>query len=218
MDCNNPDDIEKSEKLFRAAETYKDFLELWSRFYLNKICIPTYLDNFVGAEDNPDATLEVGSKFREIVQKGVIPVDYQPGSPEGQKAYVIMFVPSDLARVLSIYINRYPGYVSFNQDFESGSLTDLYVTYDCSEQEEKNSVKKGVFFGEPHTHLGDPDKDALEFIREWLSHELEFFIDPYNFVSLTVIDTIPSRKNTILDIILNALRDNSALVTKIVSK
>ena len=64
MNCEDPKYIAESEKKFKNAKTIKEFLHLWSKFYNNEICIPTYLDVFVGGEDNEQATYEMGRKFQ----------------------------------------------------------------------------------------------------------------------------------------------------------
>lgn len=72
MDCTKDKDRNISKDKFNKVKKLNQFIELWSGFYDNKICIPTYMDNFVGAEDNPDATMEMGRKFQEIVSYGII--------------------------------------------------------------------------------------------------------------------------------------------------
>ena len=211
MDCSKEKDRNISRDKFNKVKTFQGFIDLWSKFYTNEICIPTYLDNFVGAGDNPDATIEMGKKFQEIVSYGIIPHNFQTNSLEDtQKAYVDMYVPNELASVIAEYINRYPGYVSFWQDIKDEfTLGDLVVTYDPTEEERKNSVKKGVFFGDPFSRLGYAGQDDFDFISEWLSKKAKKIINKDNFKQVTVIDTIPTAKSDrILDVILYALRDN----------
>jgi hypothetical protein len=66
------DTREQSRKTFLKAKTMVDFMKLWSSFYENKICIPTYFASFVGAEDNEQATHELGLKFKFILNRYLI--------------------------------------------------------------------------------------------------------------------------------------------------
>ena len=208
MDCTESKSYQISKSLFKNITSYREFLNLWSKFYQNKICIPTYLDNFYGAEDNPDINSKIISKFIRITKLGVIPIDYQNGSPESQKAYVALFAPNTIASMISEYINRYPGFVAFVQQIDSNSHpTDLYVTYDGTKKVLDNSAKKGVFLGDPFTSVGNSLNDMLEFIQEWLSPHMKTIINHNRFKTVTIIDIIPTRKNNILDVIINSLSD-----------
>ena len=203
--------MKESKKAFHKVKNLKQFKKLWSKFYTNEICIPTYLDNFVGGEDNPQATIEMGKKFQEIVSYGIIPDDFQTNSlKDTQKAYVDMFVPNNLANVLTSYINRYPGYVAFWQHISNDdSIKGLYVTYDPTEKDTEMSLKTNVFFGDPYSHLGYGGEGTFESIQEWLNNNAKKHINKNNFKHMVVIDTMFNEKpDRILDIILYALRDN----------
>lgn len=121
-----------------------------------------------------------------------------------------MFVPNELADMITEYINRYPGYVSFYQDISDNfNVQGLFVTYDPTEEESANSVKKGVFFGDPFSRLGYAGGDEFDFITEWLNKKAKKVINKKNFKQVTVVDTIPTAKSDrILDVILFALRDH----------
>lgn len=211
MDCKDKKVRKLSKKKFHKAKSLEQFLELWSKFYNNEICIPTYYNTFVGAGDNPDATFEVGKKFQDIVKHGIIPTNYQPNSLKDlQKGYINMFVPNELVDYLSTYINRYPGYVAFWNDIaDDFVINGLVVTYDPDEKEREVSQKVGVFMGDPFSMMGYAGGDDYDFIEEWINNNVkeDFNKDTYKY--FTVVDTIPTEKpNRIIDIVLIALRDN----------
>lgn len=213
MNCQDREYQDKSKELFLRAKTYSDFLKLWSKFYINEICIPTYFSNFIGGEDNPEASKEIGDKFREIVSYGVIPTDFQTNNiKKCQKGYVVLFATEPVADAITAYINRYPGFVSFYQNVEGDNcIENLFVTYDPSKDDIKKTLKTGVFFGDPFTHLGYKPED-INFIQEWLSEPLKPIISAENFKHVNIIDTLPSEKSDrILTLLLNSLRDNRNL-------
>lgn len=215
MDCSEQANRDRSREIFLQARTYSEFLNLWSKFYSNEICIPAYFANFIGAEDNKHATRKIGRKFQEITNFGTIPVNFQTNSlKDGQKAYVILLATEQVTEVITEYVNRYPGFIAFYQDTSGESCVNgLYVTYDPDKEQAKKTLKTGIFFGNPFTHLGTKSNDS-DFIREWLNPILSNIIANENFKEITVIDTIPSEKSDrILDLLLNALRDNSEIVT-----
>lgn len=216
MNCEDPKYIAESEKKFKNAKTIKEFLHLWSKFYNNEICIPTYLDVFVGGEDNEQATYEMGRKFQQIVKSGVIPHDFQVNDPTSQKAYVSAFAPSEITSYLTEYINRYPGFVAFYQDIESKDYPrGLYVTYDPDEAQSVGSRRMGVFMGDAFTDVGSPREEAFDFIDEWLSKPVRKILNKNNYNHLAVVDTQPNAKpDRILDVIINALNDNPRLVNR----
>lgn len=216
MNCESPEDIEKSEKLFMQARTYTQFLDLWSKFYTNEICIPTYLDNFVGGEDNPQATNEMGRKFQRIVGLGVIPIDFQTTIPGHQKGYVDALCPKDLAGPICEYINRYPGFVAFYKPIDE-EIKYLYVTYEDTEEKLKEYARMGVMLGTPYSHVGSPITEPLEFVHDWLSPDLSYVINDRNFVQLIIIDTtFTGPDDKILNVLVNALSDNSNLSGRVI--
>ena len=210
-DCTDEKDRIKSKNVFKQLKTPESFFNMWGKFYENKICTPGYNANFVGSSDNPQATFNIGKKFKEITSYKIIPHNFQTNSLEkGQKAYVNMFVPYILSRYLPRYINRYPGYVAFFQPIEgyAGPL-DLFVTYDATPEEVKMTKKTGVLFGEETTAIGDDGKETFDFIQEWLNDSVKSKLGKY--MQVTVIDTIPSENQSrILDMILTALKDKAS--------
>lgn len=210
MDCKKEKDRINSKNIFMQLKTPEEFFDTWGKFYENKICIPGYISNFIGSSDNPQATFDMGKKFKEITSYKIIPYDFQTNSLEsGQKAYINMFVPYNLSRYLPRYINRYPGYVAYSQPIlgYSGPL-DLIVTYDASSEEAKMNKKTGILFGEVSTGLGEDGKETFEYIQEWLNDSVKSVFNEDDYMNVTVIDTIPSEKSDrILDLVLTALKD-----------
>lgn len=214
MNCSSQADREKSKDIFSQAKTYSQFLDVWSRFYINEICIPFYFDNFIGGEDNKYTTMKMGEKFREITKHGLIPVNFQVNSlKDGQKAYIILFATEAVCNIITEYINRYPGFVAFYQNSKEGNdINGLFVTYDPNKEQAKKTMKTGVFFGNPFSVVG-VSSGQLDFIREWLPEPLLNVISNENFREITIIDTIPTEKSDrILNLLLNVLRDNSNAV------
>jgi hypothetical protein len=221
MNCEQEKYRQMSRSKFQKVRSYTEFLEIWSSFYQNRICIPTYFDTFVGAEDNPQATQEIGDKFREIVKHGVIPYDFQTNLPGIQKEYITAFVPTDLIQNLSIYINRYPGYIAFGQTLKSTDyIQDLYVTYDATDIEIKKSIQTGVFLGDPFTLIGYNGVDEFSYIQEWLDSDfVTKTFNPKHFGHITIIDTEPSApKERVVDTLLAALKDNKNIAYQTINK
>jgi hypothetical protein len=214
MNCGSQEDHNKSQELFSQAKTYSQFLDLWMRFYINEICIPTYFANFIGAEDNKYATRKMGEKFQEITKFGLIPINFQTNSLKScQKAYVNLYTTEIVSDIITQYINRYPGFIAFYQDIRGDNcINNLYVTYDPDKDEKKRTVKTGVFFGNPFTSLGRKSED-IDFIQEWLNPDLSDVISNENLKEVIIIDTIATQKSDrVLDLLLNALRDNDQAI------
>lgn len=170
--CDNEKNMENSKRQFLKAETVVEFMELWSRFYENGICIPTYLSTFLEGDDkNEFATKELGLKLKEIARRGFLAIDSQITIPGEQKGYIIGYVPEKMAILLAEELNRYSGIVAFYndiKDFSEDVSAGLYVTYDRQEGEiiDVNSRKMP---GSPFTSVGNTDSDSFEMIREWMS-------------------------------------------------
>lgn len=225
MDCTKREDREKSEKMFKEVRTLQEFLKLWRKFYVNEICIPGYYSNFIGAEDNEHADLSMAKKFQKMTKYGVIPVDFQTNSlKNGQRGYVKILIPNDMANNLTEYINRYEGYVAFwNELKDDYVINGLVVTYDPSKEDVKLNQKTGVLFGDPFSRLGYAGEAEFNFIKEWLSlnsessnrsssddlnSDMNKIINVDNFKLLTVIDTMPSQApDRFLNVVLYALKD-----------
>jgi len=214
MNCESQEGHTKSKEIFSQAKTYSQFLDLWSKFYINEICIPTYFASFIGDNDNKYATIEMGKKFQTITKYGLIPVNFQTNSlKSGQKAYVNLYATETVSSIITEYINRYPGFVAFYQDVNGESCVNgLFVTYDPDKEQRKKTMKTGVFFGDPFSHMGTKSED-IDTIREWLTLPLLNVITNENFKEVIIIDTIPTEKSDrILDLLLNTLKDNSNVV------
>lgn len=212
MDCENQRDIEKSRKIFRDAKNVKQFLQVWSSFYENVVCIPTYLSTFVSDKedhDNIHATLKLGEKLKEITMAGIIPFDSQVTIPGEQKGYMLAYVPLNMAEKLTVELNRYSGIVAY-YTINSEKLHDaegLYVTYDGTDKEFKQGAKIGKLLGEPMTNIGKSDFTTLESIREWMSKPVRKIISHKNYAFLCVIaPDFYASSEFIFDCILNVVK------------
>ena len=174
--CDNDEDMERSRVQFLRAESVVEFMELWSRFYENGICIPTYLSTFLeGSDRNEFATRELGLKLKDIARRGFLATDSQITIPGEQKGYITGYVPEKMAQILAEELNRYSGIVSFYNDikeFEESVSAGLYVTYDTPDIPESARRKKKML-GEPFTSVGNTDPDSFEMIREWMSESVK---------------------------------------------
>ena len=104
--------MDRSKRRFLRAQNVVEFMELWSKFYENGICIPTYLSTFLqGSDNNKLATEELGLKLKEIARRGFLATDSQVTVPGYQKGYITGYVPEKLARILVQELNRYSGIV-----------------------------------------------------------------------------------------------------------
>ncbi len=65
---DNPNDIAASMARFRRTTNLSEFRQTWADFYLNKVCIPTYLGSFLGSEDNKVADKRTAAKMNKISQ------------------------------------------------------------------------------------------------------------------------------------------------------
>ena len=168
--CDNDEDMERSRVEFLKAESVVEFMELWSRFYENGICIPTYLSTFLeGSDRNEFATRELGLKLKDIARRGFLATDSQITIPGEQKGYITGYVPEKMAQILAEELNRYSGIVAFYNDikeFEESVSAGLYVTYDSTAEQVTEAVKLKKMLGEPFTSVGNTDPDSFEMIRE----------------------------------------------------
>ena len=208
MDCESEKDRENSKKIFMKAKTVKKFMKQWGKFYRNKICIPTYLDKFVGEitsgdqsnHDNPQANFELGEKLYKISKIGILAVDSQVTIPGNQKGYITAFVHKNLAERLAQECNRYPDIVAFyNTLYDKGS-EGLYVTYDSL------IVKENKMVGTPYSQVGRVDTDSLDQIREWMSEPVKRVINKNNYVYFVMINpSFTSPPEYVFDVLLNVL-------------
>jgi len=192
LDCSDEVIQTRELKRFADVKTMEEFFTLWGKFYLNQMCVPVTAGSFVGALDNPEATLGLGRLFDKITRFGLIPIDSQVNIPFHQKAYVIMFGTEDAVTFLSQELNRYPYVVAFTQDppvskKDTGCIHDLYVTYDGDDEDIIEGKKMGHSLGSPYTTMGAPMRDTLKVIGKYLNDDFhdEFPFD--TFKQLTVV-------------------------------
>lgn len=168
--CDTNGEMEISKQIFLKANTVMEFMNVWSKFYENKICIPTYFSKFVGAEDNPEATAGLGRKLKEIAQRGILAIDSQVGVPGNQKQYITGFLPTKLAEIIIPEINRYSSIVGFyGPIIDTETTSGLYVTYDALPEDIEKGAAKKKMLGDPFSSIRGADVDSFETIREWMS-------------------------------------------------
>lgn len=184
--CDTENEMKTSRKIFETAKTVVDFMDLWSKFYENKICIPTYYSKFIEAGDNPEASKELGLKFKEITRRGVLSVDSQVGIPGNQKQYIVGYISPNLAEVIIPELNRYSGIVAFSSPIVDIQTTKgLFVTYDVDDKETIEGAKNKKMLGEPFTILSGPDLDSWETIRTWMSNPVKKKTKKYEYFVIT---------------------------------
>jgi len=184
--CDTDAEFEISKKIFRSAQTVVDFMDTWSKFYENKICIPTYYSKFIEAEDNPEATKELGLKFKEIARRGVLAIDSQVGIPGNQKQYIVGFISPRLADIVIPEMNRYSSIVAFYSPIKDIDTTEgLYVTYDVDETERKKGAENKKMLGDPYTVLRGSDVDSWKSIRDWMSKPVKKKTKDYVYFTIT---------------------------------
>ena len=205
--CDTEAEMKVSKKIFQSAKTVVDFMDTWSKFYENKICIPTYYSKFIEAEDNPEATKELGLKFKEITRRGVLAIDSQVGIPGNQKQYIIGFMSPGLADIVVTEMNRYSSIVAFYSPIKDIVTTEgLYVTYDVDDVERKQGVENKKMLGDPFSVLRGPDVDSWNSIREWMSKPVKKKTKDYvHFVITSPCFGMPSEY--IFDKLLEVLRE-----------
>lgn len=208
--CDNEQDMEKSKRQFLKAESVVKFMELWSRFYENGICIPTYLSTFLDGDDkNEFATRELGLKLKEIARRGFLAIDSQITIPGEQKGYLIGYVPEKMAILLAEELNRYSGIVAFYndiKDFSEDVSAGLYVTYDS---DERGVVAEGRrMSGNPFTAVGNTDSQSFDMIREWMSKPVKKKMTSTRYKYFVVISPChDSPPHLVFDTLLAVLRE-----------
>jgi hypothetical protein len=212
--CDDMDTREQSRKTFLEAKTMVDFMKLWSSFYENKICIPTYFASFIGGEDNEQATHELGLKFKEITRRGFLAVDSQLTIPGNQKGYIVGYLPNKMAELVTTELNRYSGIIAFSSDLKDYRKDNIdvaenfYITYDAIDETIVESAKIGKMLGEPFTNVGSVDLYPFELIREWMSKPLQkkFIPNKYKYITI-VAPCFDSPAEYIFDKLLEVLRN-----------
>ena len=182
-------------------------MELWSRFYENGICIPTYYSTFLEGDDkNEFATKELGLKLKEIARRGFLAIDSQITIPGEQKGYIIGYVPEKMAILLEAELNRYSGIVAFYNDIKNFSedvSAGLYVTYDSDKVAEGRRMS-----GNPFTAVGNTDSDSFEMIREWMSKPVKKKMTSSRYKYFVLISPChDSHPHLVFDTLLSVMRE-----------
>jgi hypothetical protein len=202
-------EMKRSKKLLKSATTVVEFMEIWSGFFENKICIPFYGAKFIGASDNPEATIELGKKLKEINMRGFLTIDSQVNVPGNQKGYVSGYIPETMAHYVVSELNRYSGIVAFYSDVKEfgRDVMGLYVTYDAFDDEIVKSAELKKMIGNPFTSLFASESDSLEEIREWMSDKVKKKIKAKKYKFLNVISPcFESPPEFVFDKVLEVLR------------
>ncbi len=192
---------------FKQVETLEQFLDLWSEFYLNKICIPSYYATFVGSPDNPRATFELGKKLIDITKIGVIPYDSQLTISGYQKGYIMAYIPEIIAESLSEELNRHDNIIAFTTDLHYNGVDNLFVTYNINDENKLKGVTKI-----------SADVDTLEYyhcsIHSWISDgKLKQILNHHNYVSLTLVNpSFSSHTEYVYDVLLSSINNIKAVI------
>jgi len=199
--------IKMSRYEFQNAKTLKDYLLLYSLFYLNEICINNYSDTFINPKgDNPLANEELGKKFKNITLMGIISFDSQLTIPGQQKGYISAYVPDDLAQKLAVDLNRYDNIIAFTTWITGEHcIREMYVTYDATKDIILQGAKQNKLLGDPETFIRSPDDRAYSFMQEWMSDEVKKQFNPETHVILNVIATsIHAPQHYVVDVLLKS--------------
>jgi len=194
----------ESKLLFKKCQTLDEFLELWSMFYENKIWLPYMYGLFVGSTDNPQATFNMGEKFKQMTQKGIIVHSSQVTIPYIQKGYINAYVPRKIIGDICIQLNRYNNIIAYANDLNSEDDINyyLYVTYEQHPKE----VPSKLMVGKERTHVGGIDYTVMYSIHKWINQELSETIKSNNYVELTVINPcFDSNPEYVIDVLLEVI-------------
>lgn len=166
----------------KSSISYDDYVYKWALFYLGHACVPTYVDTFVGAVDNPDATQEHAMRFANItLQHYILPTNWQPYMPGSQREYLNYVAIEDEARMHVEWLNQKEGIVAFASKNNVSSIGP-YVTYED-------------YDGTPiPLTIAGPNSEDMEMIRASVSSANE-----WNLTSVCIISTMP-KDNYILDV------------------
>lgn len=205
-DCSDSAVRNEMKNIFKDIDTVDEFLYVWSLFYENKVCTPTYFDIFSGniSGDNQHVTYLTGQKFKNITLKGIIPVDSQVTNiNDGQKGYIHAYVSNKIIKKLTTDLNRYDNIVAFNYNLlntDEVCARDLYVTY---QESEIPTNQTNLFAGSAYTNAGLIDKGTLHQILKWANNTLKKEINHENYSMLVIINpNFNSPSEYIIDVLL----------------
>ena len=119
-----------SQQQFRKARSWREWVDLWTRFYADRMCLPAYSGVWTGRDDSPGEVsttfeggdyqkmLDTGKRLAQLSRAtGLLFDDGQAGDSKlAQRQYLTGFAPARFQPVLhavSEEINRIPGLVAF---------------------------------------------------------------------------------------------------------
>ena len=186
-------DREQSREAFGKATSWQEFLELWSKFYSNEICIPAYHGNFIDEKgDNGQANEVLGKIFQDITRNDLICVDSQVSVKGEQKAYCVGYTFHHIAKPLFIELNRYEGISAILLDLNATkseySPFFPFVTYSDWNQDRKRHDAGNRMLGNAYTHLGIGFENDTDDITEWLNDDMKETIEQSNMCQLLIWD------------------------------
>jgi hypothetical protein len=205
-------DREESEEAFGQANSWKEFTELWSKFYSNDICIPAYYGKFIDENgDNPQANAELGKIFQDITRNNLICVDSQVSVKGEQKAYCIGYTFQHIAKPLFVELNKCDGIIAILFDLKKDTKSDEsfslpYVTYCDWNQDGKRHEAGDRMLGNGCTHLGIGFTNEMDDVIEWLNDDMKEFIEESNMRQLKIWDANASSSEfRLFEVIRNSL-------------
>jgi hypothetical protein len=190
-------DRDQSEEAFGQANSWKEFTELWSKFYSNEICIQAYYGKFIDENgDNPQANAELGKIFQDITRNNLICVDSQVSVKGSQKAYCIGYTFRHIAKPLLNELNRCERISAIlavvNSIKSDQSFYLPYVTYSDWNQDRKRHESGDRMLGNASTHLGIGFSNDMDDITEWVNDDMKEIFEESNMCQLTIWDACTS--------------------------
>ena len=220
---DDPDNVveERTRQMYGSLTDLRQLPHLWRFFYTGELCSPAYWGDFVGAEDNPQATKEVARQFFEMTTwSGILFFDGQAGNmSERQKAY-IEGVSYDLVLVnyLATSVNRISGMFAYVTSVNawsklearesramiaalSGSIDVTYDDYPENPQQSEQVLSGDVFSSLGTNALHNP----FSSLKRVLSPALWSQVDQKEWYVISFCDTIFTR-NILLSTVYDLLK------------
>ena len=170
---------------FKEISTIPEFLDLWSNFYSNQVYTFGYFALYVGAEDNDEATFEIGKQFAELTRKGVLFTNGQQSDPKyDQYEQQFGFINEQHLDKLQ-QLNTVPGITV--------KMTDLRNASSFADYEKIHRTQQA-------------DVSFFLYAQESVNNDMYQKLSKYFNYAFTIDDTVSGR-DTILPNMLNLFRD-----------